>query len=91
MPVLAEMAACLEGIREKISDVIVVPIPAEHDLAWKREVPQATHAMASKKASNMTAGAKSKYYGLATISPQECVEEFPDNHQCLCSEWQALL
>ena len=88
-PVLAEMAARVEGIREKISDVIVVPTPAEHDLAQKRAVPQATRAMGSKKASNMTADAKSKCYGLATISPQECVEEFPDNH--LCSEWQALL
>ena len=41
-PVSAEMAARLEGIREKISDVIDVPTPAEHDLAQKRAVPQAT-------------------------------------------------
>ena len=32
---IVEMAARLEGFREKISDVIVVPTPAEHDLARK--------------------------------------------------------
>ena len=53
-PISAEMAARLEGISEQISDVIVVPKPAEHDLARKRAVPQATHAMANKKAPNMT-------------------------------------
>ena len=73
----------------KISDLIVVPTSAEYELTRKRAVPQATHAMTSKKASNMTAGSKSKCYGFETNSPQECVEEFPKNH--LCSEWQALL
>ena len=50
------MSACLdlEGIKEKISDVIVVPTPTEHNVAQKRAVLQATHTMASKKASNMT-------------------------------------
>ena len=33
-----EIAACLEGIREKISDVNNVPTPAEHDLARNRAV-----------------------------------------------------
>ena len=32
-PVLAEMAAHVEGIREKISDVINVPMTAKHHLA----------------------------------------------------------
>ena len=35
-PVSAEMAAHREGMRKKKSDVMVVPKPAEHDLARKR-------------------------------------------------------
>ena len=72
------METKLDETAQKIVQVIQLEPPKESELSRKRAIPQSTPGMASKKASKMTAVDKSK--SLATISPKDRVEEFPNNH-----------
>ena len=65
------MAARHEGMRKKIR-CYRCPNTSRTRLSTKEGRTQATHAMESKKASNMTAGAKSKCYVQQLLVPRAC-------------------